>query len=62
MKVIGIDAMNIRDGGGLTHLREILNHKQESNLLFDEVIVWGNDTCLQALPNKPWLKKQIPYL
>jgi glycosyltransferase involved in cell wall biosynthesis len=60
LKILGIDAINIRDGGGLTHLREILNHTQESNLLFDQVIVWGNDTCLQALPNKPWLKKINP--
>jgi glycosyltransferase involved in cell wall biosynthesis len=58
--ILGIDAMNIRDGGGLTHLREILDHTQESNMLFDQVIVWGNDTCLQALPNKPWLKKINP--
>lgn len=60
MKILGIDAINIRDGGGLTHLREILAHTEESNLLFDQVIVWGNDTCLQALPNKPWLKKINP--
>jgi glycosyltransferase involved in cell wall biosynthesis len=60
LKILGIDAINIRDGGGLTHLREILNHTQESNLLFDQVIVWGNDTCLQALPNAPWLKKINP--
>jgi glycosyltransferase involved in cell wall biosynthesis len=60
LKILGIDAINIRDGGGLTHLREILDHTQESNMLFDQVIVWGNDTCLQALPNKPWLKKINP--
>ena len=58
--ILGIDAMNIRDGGGLTHLREILTHTDESTLLFDQVVVWGNDTCLQALPNKPWLKKINP--
>jgi len=60
LNILGIDAINIRDGGGLTHLREILAHTEESNLLFDQVIVWGNDTCLQALPNKPWLKKINP--
>ena len=58
--ILGIDAMNIRDGGGLTHLREILTHTDESTLLFDQVVIWGNDTCLQALPNKPWLKKISP--
>ena len=58
--ILGIDAVNIRDGGGLTHLREILTHTDESTLLFDQVIIWGNDTCLLALPNKPWLKKINP--
>jgi glycosyltransferase involved in cell wall biosynthesis len=60
LKILGIDAVNIRDGGGLTHLREILSHTDESTLLFNQVIIWGNDTCLQALPNKPWLKKIKP--
>lgn len=60
MKILGIDAINIRDGGGLTHLREILTHTDELTLLFNQVVVWGNDTCLQALPNKPWLKKINP--
>lgn len=60
MKILGIDAINIRDGGGLTHLREILTHSDESTLLIDQVVIWGNDFCLQALPNKPWLKKINP--
>jgi len=46
---LGIDAMNIRDGGGLTHLFEILNCTAKEILYFDQVIVWGNDTCLQQL-------------
>ncbi len=58
--ILGIDAVNIRDGGGLTHLREMLIHTDVSTLLFDLVVIWGNDTCLQALPNKPWLKKINP--
>lgn len=60
MKILGIDAMNIRDGGGLTHLREILYHATSETILFDRVIVWGNDVCLQELPNQPWLTKINP--
>jgi glycosyltransferase involved in cell wall biosynthesis len=60
LKILGIDAVNIRDGGGLTHLREILTYTDKSTLLFDQVVVWGNYTCLQALPNKSWLKKINP--
>ncbi|MBU3743605.1 MAG: glycosyltransferase family 4 protein [Sediminibacterium sp.] len=58
--ILGIDAMNIRDGGGLTHLREILTHIDTNTLLFNQVIVWGNAQCLQALPNQPWLIKVQP--
>jgi glycosyltransferase involved in cell wall biosynthesis len=58
--ILGIDAMNIRDGGGLTHLREILYHATRETILFDRVIVWGNEVCLQELPDQPWLTKINP--
>jgi len=58
--ILGIDAMNIRDGGGLTHLYEILNCAATETLYFDQVIVWGNETCIQQLPKKNWLKKVNP--
>lgn len=58
--ILGIDAMNIRDGGGLTHLREILLHATIKTICFDKVIVWGNEYCLQQLPDQPWLRKVNP--
>lgn len=58
--ILGVDAMNIRDGGGLTHLREIISNIHDASLLFDQVIVWGNQTCLDALPHRPWLIKIQP--
>jgi glycosyltransferase involved in cell wall biosynthesis len=58
--ILGIDAMNIRDGGGVTHLYEILNCAATETLYFDQVIVWGNETCIQQLPKKNWLKKVNP--
>ena len=60
--ILGIDAMNIRDGGGLTHLYEILNCADEKSILFDQVIVFSNDHCLQHLPIKPWLIKINPLI
>jgi glycosyltransferase involved in cell wall biosynthesis len=60
LKILGIDAMNIRDGGGLTHLREIISNIHDTSLLFDQVIVWGNQSCLDALPNRSWLIKIQP--
>ncbi|MEI8109602.1 MAG: glycosyltransferase family 1 protein [Chitinophagia bacterium] len=58
--ILGIDAMNIRDGGGLTHLREILTYATNDTIQFDRVIVWGNTYCLEQLPNKAWLSKVNP--
>jgi glycosyltransferase involved in cell wall biosynthesis len=60
--VLGIDAMNIRDGGGLTHLYEILNSADVNSILFDQVIVWSNNHCLEHLPIKPWLIKINPLI
>lgn len=60
LKILGIDAMNIRDGGGVTHLREVISHINDSDLPFDKVIVWGNHLCLEAIPDKVWLTKIQP--
>ena len=59
-KILGIDAMNIRDGGGITHLYEVLNCATDRTIEFDKIVVWGNDTCLEQLPNKSWLLKINP--
>jgi glycosyltransferase involved in cell wall biosynthesis len=42
---IGIDASNIRSGGGLTHLQELLNTKYvQQKLRGVEIEVWGNNS------------------
>jgi len=38
---LGIDATNIIKGGGVTHLREILNHPEEFNQYFDKIYIWS---------------------
>lgn len=57
---IGIDATNIRIGGGITHLLELLNAIQPENMQVDRIIVWGGERLLSALPNVPWLEKINP--
>lgn len=49
---LGIDASNIRTGGGVTHLIELLRAAKPQEHGFDEVIVWGGSTYLidQSLP------------
>jgi hypothetical protein len=53
---IGIDATNIRIGGGITHLLELLNAVEPNSMGVKEIIVWGGERVLGALPNKPWLR------
>ena len=55
--VIGVDAANIRAGGGRTHLIELLSAADPVRDGFDEVIVWGAQDTLDKLPKTKWLKK-----
>lgn len=52
---VGIDASNLRGGGGLTHLREILRAADPSRDGFEAVTVWAGRRTLNVLPSRPWL-------
>lgn len=54
---LGIDASNLRAGGGLTHLVEFLRAAQPQEHGFDRVIVWGAASRLSHLEDRPWLYK-----
>jgi len=55
--IIGIDASNIRAGGGLTHLGQLLSHAAPERNHFSRIIVWGGRQTLTQLPEKAWLEK-----
>jgi hypothetical protein len=57
---IGIDASNLRGGGGVTHLIELLREAQPSQLGIERVVVWSGTPTLKALDNRPWLAKRNP--
>ena len=54
---IGIDASNIRHGGGRTHLVELLSAANPIRDRFSLVYVWGSEETLRLLPNRRWLIK-----
>jgi glycosyltransferase involved in cell wall biosynthesis len=56
--IIGIDASNIRGGGGRTHLIELLSAADPIRNSFSEIVVWGSKETLLNLPNHSWLKKE----
>ena len=58
-----IDAFNIKEGGGLTHLKELLAHSQPLIYGFSQVRVFAPFATLQQLPEMPWLVKEyVPAL
>lgn len=54
---IGIDASNLRGGGGVTHLVELLRIANPVKHDFDRIIVWGGPETLSILEDQPWLIK-----
>ncbi|MBE1425959.1 glycosyltransferase involved in cell wall biosynthesis [Desulfomicrobium macestii] len=55
-----IDASNIRLGGGVTHLVELLNAADPNKHGINNVIVWGGKNTLAKLPERSWLNKINP--
>ncbi len=57
---IGIDATNLRAGGGVTHLMELLRAAQPAEHGIDHIVIWGGKRTLNALEAQPWLSKRNP--
>ena len=55
--IIGIDASNLREGGGVTHLSEMLRDTKMEEFSIHRVIVWGGKKTLEMLWDRPWLSK-----
>ena len=53
--ILGIDASNIRAGGGVTHLQNILEYAEPEINNISQVMVWGGYNTLDLLPKKSWL-------
>lgn len=58
--IIGIDATNLRCGGGRTHLIELLCAANPQMHGVHKVIVWGGRATLAELEERPWLEKVNP--
>lgn len=60
---LGIDASNLRSGGSLTHLTELLNAAHPERHGIDRVFVWGGREILSRLPSRRWLEAvHVPVL
>ncbi len=52
---LGIEASNLREGGGLTHLVELLRAAEPAESGIGQVVVWAGEKTLSSLPEKAWL-------
>jgi glycosyltransferase involved in cell wall biosynthesis len=55
--ILGVDASNIRSGGGLTHLAELLRAADPAAHGFSRVIVWSGRKTLDRIDAREWLVK-----
>ncbi len=55
--ILGIDASNIRAGGGITHLSQFIAAANPHQYGFRKVVVWSGAATLRELPEREWLHK-----
>lgn len=55
---VAIDASNIRVGGGVTHLTEILKQADPAAHGFERIFVWASAATLARIEDRPWLEKR----
>ena len=61
--IIGIFAPNIRDGGGVTHLIELLSNACRYEHDFEKIVLWSTEKTLSKIDSKDWLvKKEVNML
>lgn len=58
--IIGIDATNIRAGGGVTHLVELLNQANPELHSFNKIYIWGPLSTLNLINDKKFIYKLNP--
>ena len=60
--IIGIDASNIRAGGGLTNLIELMNGLDVSKHQIDNIIIWAGKDTASKLPKRNFIKLKSPKM
>jgi len=61
--ILGIDATNIRHGGGVTHLIEIMRAADPFTAGFTRIVIWSGRSTLNQIEDRQWLiKMDEPFL
>ena len=56
--IIGIDATNLRDGGGITHIKNLLISMDGIRKKSLKVFLWSNQKLLNGINDYSWLEKK----
>jgi glycosyltransferase involved in cell wall biosynthesis len=56
--IVGVDGSNLRGGGGVTHLVNLLTAADPAAHGIHRIVVWGARPLLDKLPERGWLVKQ----
>jgi glycosyltransferase involved in cell wall biosynthesis len=56
--ILAIDASNIRVGGGVTHLVELLRAAEPAKHGIEKIAVWACAATLARIEDRPWLEKR----
>lgn len=56
--ILGIDSSNLRSGGTVCHLVEVLRAARPLDYGFSKVVVWGEKSLLEKIEPKEWLVKK----
>src|SRR5690348_2885556 len=54
---VGIDASNLRSGGGMTYVVELLAHADPARHGIDKVTLWASEAMLARTAPRPWLER-----
>ena len=55
--IIGIDASNLRLGGGVSHISDLILAAESIHVKdFGAVIIWAGQRLIAQLPQRPWLR------
>lgn len=61
--ILAIEASNIVDGGGLNHLRELLNNPEFVSQEISKIVIWSSENTLKQIPDSSKvIKKTNPFL
>ena len=56
--IVGVDASNVRAGGGVTHLSSLLGAADPAAFGIERIVVWAGRATLDRLPDAAWLEKR----